>query len=62
MESPVVRVYDYGPVPNGTSSYYVTHCSKLEEMKRQVYCCGIYFGDNFAFLQLGFTCCYFSVI
>ncbi|KAK4604657.1 hypothetical protein RGQ29_012930 [Quercus rubra] len=35
VESPVVKVYDYGPVPNGTSSYYVTHCSKLEEMKRQ---------------------------
>ncbi|XP_050272142.1 dicer-like protein 4 isoform X2 [Quercus robur] len=35
VESPVVRVYDYGPVPNGASSYYVTHCSKLEEMKRQ---------------------------
>ncbi|KAM3714268.1 hypothetical protein ACJW31_01G319400 [Castanea mollissima] len=35
VESPVVKVYDYGPIPNGTSSYYVTQCSKLEEMKRQ---------------------------
>ncbi|XP_023928784.1 dicer-like protein 4 isoform X2 [Quercus suber] len=35
VASPVLKVYDYGPVANGTSSYYVTHCSKLEEMKHQ---------------------------
>jgi hypothetical protein len=62
VASPVLRVYDYGPITISTSSYYVTCCGKLDEMKNQVYCCDIYFGDNFVFLQLGFTCFYFSVI
>ncbi|XP_022729085.1 dicer-like protein 4 isoform X2 [Durio zibethinus] len=35
IASPVVRVYDYGPVNFGPSSSYVIYCSKLEEIKRQ---------------------------
>ncbi|KAF2310484.1 hypothetical protein GH714_012834 [Hevea brasiliensis] len=33
VASPVVKIYEYGPVANGTSSYYMTYCSKLEEIK-----------------------------
>ncbi|XP_021275639.1 dicer-like protein 4 isoform X1 [Herrania umbratica] len=35
VASPVVRVYNYGPVDLGPSSSYMLCCSKLEEMKRQ---------------------------
>ncbi|XP_062159041.1 dicer-like protein 4 [Alnus glutinosa] len=35
VASPAVRVYYYDPTINGTSSSYVTYCSKLEELKRQ---------------------------
>lgn len=43
VASPVVRVYDYGPVNFGSSSSTMIYCSKLEEIKRQV-CCS----DTFA--------------
>ncbi|XVF35510.1 hypothetical protein REPUB_Repub18cG0151900 [Reevesia pubescens] len=35
VATPVVRVYDYGPVNFGPSSSYMIYCSKLEEIKRQ---------------------------
>lgn len=37
MSSPVVRVYQYGPVINDTSSSYVTCSEQLAEIKREVY-------------------------
>ncbi|PPS05772.1 hypothetical protein GOBAR_AA14871 [Gossypium barbadense] len=35
VASPVVRVYDYGPVNFGSSCSTMIYCSKLEEIKRQ---------------------------
>ncbi|GMI92533.1 DICER-LIKE 4, dicer-like 4 [Hibiscus trionum] len=35
VATPVVRVYDYGPVNFGPSSSYMIFCSKLEDIKRQ---------------------------
>ncbi|TYH69445.1 hypothetical protein ES332_D05G056400v1 [Gossypium tomentosum] len=35
VASPVVRVYDYGPVNFGSSCSTIIYCSKLEEIKRQ---------------------------
>ena len=37
VASPVVRIYLYGPVTYGTSSSYMTYCSKLEEIKSMVF-------------------------
>ncbi|XVE71087.1 hypothetical protein DITRI_Ditri10aG0122200 [Diplodiscus trichospermus] len=35
VASPVVRVYDYGPVDFGPSSSYMIYCSKIGEIRRQ---------------------------
>jgi endoribonuclease Dicer len=36
VASPVIRVYLYGPVANGTSSSYEAYYNILEGVKRQV--------------------------
>ncbi|KAH0970234.1 hypothetical protein GBA52_022390 [Prunus armeniaca] len=35
VSSPVITVYDYGPVIRNTSSHYTSYCTKLEQIKRQ---------------------------